>query len=218
MAQRKGRTKFDYTPFWKALALVSILVLMSLFWIQKVRKLNQQLLAANNALKELSNKDGLTGLYNRRFFDEQVLQILETCKRCSAHFSLIMFDIDFFKHINDTYGHPAGDDCLKQFSQVLVEHFQRKSDIVCRFGGEEFAVICTDKTASKVKTYVEQLRIDVENSTVLHEGKKIKFTISAGIYSTIPGKNLDPEQYLNRADQALYDAKNSGRNRVVHFC
>ncbi len=214
----KVEQKFDYTPFWKILGIFFILVLISLFWIQKVRKLNQKLLKANNALKELSNKDGLTGLYNRRFFDEQIKQILETCKRCSANFSFIMFDIDFFKKINDTYGHPAGDECLKQFSSILVQRFQRKSDIVCRFGGEEFAVICTDKTANKVKAYVEEVRIDIKNNMVLYEGKKIKFTISAGIYSTIPGKDLEPEQYLTRADQALYKAKNSGRNRVVQLC
>ncbi len=213
----KVEQKFDYSPFWKVLGGVVILILLSLFWIHKVRKLNRKLIEANRALKELSRTDGLTGLFNRRIFDEEFNRVFNICKRGSILFAVVILDIDHFKQINDTYGHPAGDECLKRFSAALTKHFQRISDIVCRFGGEEFGIICTGREARKVNAYVNNLRKYIERLPVDYDSKRISFTISAGVYADIPAKDAKPETYLNMADQALYEAKNSGRNRVVDF-
>ena len=213
----KVEQKFDYSPFWKALGVVVILILLSLFWIHKVRKLNLKLLEANHALKELSRTDGLTGLFNRRTFDEELERVFNICRRSGLLFGIVILDIDHFKQINDTYGHPAGDACLKRFSAALTAHFQRTSDIVCRFGGEEFAIICTGREAGKVNKYINNLRRYMESVHVDHGEKRISFTINAGVYAGTPKAFDDPETFLNKADQALYEAKNSGRNQVVDF-
>ena len=211
----KVEQKFDYSPFWKILGVLSVMVLLSLFWIQKVRKLNQKLVEANHALEELSSTDGLTGLFNRRTFDEQFRRMFDICKRTAIHFSVVILDIDHFKSLNDTYGHPAGDKCLKRFGRILMERFQRHSDIVCRIGGEEFAIICMGKDARKIAAYTDDLRGYMQDSHITHGDRKINFTISAGIYLNIPREDTIAEQCFNMADQALYEAKNNGRNRVV---
>ena len=213
----KVEQKYDYSPFWKVLGGLFIMILLSFFWIRKVGRLNRKLVDANRALEDLSRTDGLTGLFNRRMFDEQFRRIFNMCQRSMILFSVIILDIDHFKKLNDTFGHPAGDECLKQFSAILTERFKRTSDIVCRFGGEEFAIVCTGKEAKKVRLYIDDLRRYMEDSHAIYDGREIGFTISAGIYSSIPREGAIPEQYLNMADQALYEAKNSGRNRVVVF-
>nr|WP_319493949.1 transporter substrate-binding domain-containing protein [uncultured Desulfobacter sp.] len=211
----KVEQKFDYSPFWKVLGVVIALTLVTLFWAHKVRRLNRKLINANHALKELSRTDGLTGLFNRRVFDEEFTRIFNLCKRSEICFSIIILDIDFFKKINDTYGHPAGDACLKHFGTILMERFQRNSDIVCRFGGEEFGIICTGKNVAKVHAHVEALRRHMAEEVFTHNQARIRFTISAGIYSMVPQADTPENLYLDMADKALYQAKNSGRNQVV---
>ena len=209
--------KFDYSPFWKVLSVVAALTLVTLFWAHKVRRLNRKLIAANQALSELSRTDALTGLFNRRFFDEEFTRIFNLCKRSEICFSIIILDIDFFKRINDTYGHPVGDACLKHFGTILMERFQRNSDIVCRFGGEEFGIICTGKNVAKVHIHVEGLRRHMADNVFIHNDERITFTISAGIYSMVPQTDTPGDLYLEMADKALYQAKNSGRNQVVNL-
>lgn len=211
----KVEQKFDYSPFWKVLGVVAALTLVTLFWAHKVRRLNRKLIAANQALSELSRTDGLTGLFNRRVFDEEFTRIFNLCKRSEICFSVIILDIDFFKKINDTHGHPVGDACLKQFGTILMERFQRNSDIVCRFGGEEFGIICTGKNVTKVHAHVEALRKHIADDVFTHNEESITFTISAGIYSMVPQTDTPENLYLDMADKALYQAKNSGRNKVV---
>lgn len=211
----KVEQKFDYSPFWKVLGVVIALTLVTLFWAHKVRRLNRKLIDANRALEELSRTDGLTGLFNRRVFDEAFIRIFNLCKRSEICFSVIILDIDFFKKINDTHGHLAGDACLKRFGTILTERFQRNSDIVCRFGGEEFGIICTGKDVAKVHTHVEALRRHMADDVFTHNQEKITFTISAGIYSMVPQTDTPGDFYLDMADKALYQAKNSGRNQVV---
>nr|WP_319395478.1 transporter substrate-binding domain-containing protein [uncultured Desulfobacter sp.] len=211
----KVEEKFDYSPFWKVLGVVAALAIVTLFWVHKVRRLNRKLMDANRALKELSRTDGLTGLFNRRFFDEEFTRIFNLCKRSELCFSVIILDIDFFKKINDTHGHPAGDACLKHFSSILMERFRRNSDIVCRFGGEEFGIICTGKNVAKVHAHVEALRRHMPDDVLTHNEARIRFTISAGIYSMVPQTDTPENLYLDMADKALYQAKNNGRNQVV---
>ncbi|WP_020585711.1 transporter substrate-binding domain-containing diguanylate cyclase [Desulfobacter curvatus] len=211
----KVEQKFDYSPFWKALGVVIALTIVTLFWTHKVRKLNRKLIEANRALEELSRTDGLTRLFNRRVFDEEFTRIFNLCKRSEISFSVIILDIDYFKKVNDTHGHPAGDACLKRFGAILIKRFQRNSDIVCRFGGEEFGIICTGKDAAKVHTHVNALRRYMADNPVTYNGKKITFTISAGIYSMVPQIDTPAQLCLDMADKALYQAKSTGRNQVV---
>lgn len=213
----KVEQKFDYSPFWKALGVMVILTVVTLFWTHKVRRLNRKLIEANHALAELSRTDGLTGLFNRRVFDEEFARIFSLCQRNEISFSVIILDIDHFKKINDTHGHSAGDACLKRFGSILIERFQRISDVVCRIGGEEFGIICTGKNAGKVHAYVEALRSHMAATTAGYDEKQISFTISAGIYSSVPTSDSPGNFFLNMADKALYQAKSRGRNQVVEL-
>jgi len=169
---------------------------------------------AEQQLKEQANKDYLTGLYNRRYFNEVAQKLINISKREKKIFSVLMLDIDKFKNINDTYGHIVGDDVIKTLSDTITQTV-RTSDIVSRYGGEEFALILpfTDKNgalniAEKIRKNVENKKINIEN------GKIIKFTVSIGVDQILnTDKSID--QALNRADEALYIAKNTGRNKVI---
>ena len=169
---------------------------------------------AKQQLKEQANRDYLTGLYNRRYFNEIAQDLINISKRERKPFSVIILDIDKFKSINDTYGHGIGDDVIKMLSQLLIES-TRESDIVSRFGGEEFALLLpfTDKNgAFKI---AEKLRMTVENKRInIGNGKIIRFTISLGV-DCILNTDENISQSLDRADEALYVAKESGRNKVV---
>ena len=169
---------------------------------------------AKQQLKELANKDYLTGLYNRRYFNEIAQDFINVSKREKESFSVIMLDIDKFKNINDTYGHGVGDDVIKILSKILLET-TRKSDIVSRFGGEEFALLLpfTDKDSAFI--IAEKIRSTVQNKKIIiNDGKIIQFTISLGV-DLILNTDENIELSLNRADKALYIAKESGRNKVI---
>ncbi len=169
---------------------------------------------AKRQLKEQANRDYLTGLYNRRYFNEVAQDLIYISKREKKMFSVIMLDIDKFKNINDTYGHSTGDDILKILSNTLIETV-RESDIVSRFGGEEFVLLLPFTDKDGAFTLAEKIRKNVENKKILtHDGQTIQFTVSLGVsYILNTDKNI--EQSLNRADSALYIAKKSGRNKVV---
>lgn len=162
---------------------------------------------------KLATTDGLTELYNHRFFQEQMIMNIENCKRYNSHFSLILIDIDFFKKFNDTYGHQAGDAVLKQVAQTLKKNV-RATDIVCRYGGEEMSIILpnTDReeaifTAQKICQAVAQkpfkLGSDLEKNV----------TISLGV-ATYPQDGNSPTELIEKSDQGLYKAKENGRNQV----
>lgn len=162
---------------------------------------------------KLATTDGLTGLYNHRYFQEQIRMQIENAKRYENNFSLIIADIDFFKQFNDNFGHQSGDAVLKQVAETL-KHTVRSTDIVCRYGGEEMSIILpnTDKdmaytTARKICKRVSEHQFKLVN------GKEAKVTISLGV-STFPGDGLSAAQIIEAADKKLYDAKNSGRNQV----
>ncbi len=169
---------------------------------------------AQKQLKEQANRDYLTGLYNRRYFNEIAQDLIYISKREQKVFSVILLDIDKFKYINDTYGHNVGDDVLKILSNTLVETL-RESDIIARFGGEEFAILLPFTDIEGARVIAEKLRTTVANKKVITpDGDIIRFTVSLGVTSILPDdKSID--QTVNRADKALYKAKRSGRNRVV---
>ncbi len=165
-------------------------------------------------LKYLSVIDPLTKLYNRRFFIDSSKTVLELAKRERTPLSLMMIDIDKFKNVNDTYGHQVGDEVLKLLAKIMKSR-QRKSDMSCRYGGEEFVVLLPNTSIEEAESVAEELRESVEQSHFeLSMKESVKFTISIGL-STVQLENEGSiEKVLKRADDALYEAKESGRNRV----
>jgi diguanylate cyclase (GGDEF)-like protein len=174
-----------------------------------------QLQTANKELQKLSSTDALTGLYNRGHWEEALKLEYARHSRYGGNASLVMFDIDHFKKVNDTYGHQAGDKVIQCVSDAVREHI-RESDIPGRYGGEEFAVLLpgTDKAGARV--FAERLRLSVEAQTVVYEGKTIGCTISSGV-ADLSVTVSDYKTLIERADQALYVSKKNGRNQVsVH--
>lgn len=149
------------------------------------------------ALNQQATRDGLTGLYNRRYFDETLADHLAAASRYERELSLVLFDLDGFKHINDTLGHPAGDEVLRQFAGIL-KSTARKADIVCRYGGDEFAVILPETGRADAHTFIARV---VQSLA----GLEIKLTVTAGVASH-PGENL-----IDEADAALLAKKRESR-------
>ncbi|ABB44606.1 diguanylate cyclase [Sulfurimonas denitrificans DSM 1251] len=165
-------------------------------------------------LKLLASTDSMTKLYNRRYFTEISAKVLHLSKREKNNLSILMIDIDRFKVVNDTYGHQFGDEVLIALSRLLVEH-QRKSDIVCRYGGEEFVILLPNTSLKDATNIAQKIRILVESLTMeAPTNKEFKFTISIGVAQIDVEHEDDIKFALKRADDALYRAKNSGRNRV----
>ncbi len=167
--------------------------------------------------KQLSGLDSLTGLNNRRRFDEVFDEEWQRAVRHSNTLSLIMIDLDYFKAYNDNYGHLNGDNCLVAIAQALDNALQRSTDFVCRFGGEEFCIILPETGADEAVKTGELIRNTIESLKVDHAYSPIGpfVTISAGVATVIPLKGTSMKNLLETADQALYEAKAKGRNRVV---
>jgi len=164
-------------------------------------------------IKELAVRDALTGLYNRRMFNEHLLQALARQERGGGNLALVLLDIDHFKKLNDTFGHPAGDAALKNAAQILEQHL-RKGDQAARFGGEEFVVILPGTDEGGALRLAERIRSAIERSQLVFEGARISVTASFGT-SIWPSDGADGEALLSAADRALYSAKHAGRNRVA---
>jgi diguanylate cyclase (GGDEF)-like protein len=183
--------------------------------LAEYRKEKMQAEKLARELKEVSVRDYLTGLYNRRYLFDFLDKEVRRAKRYGVCFSIMIFDIDFFKKINDSYGHQSGDLVLKAVSGKATSMI-RGADLLARYGGEEFVVVMPQTEASGAATIAGRLREAVEGMAMDVAGQPVKVTISIGVASYVPqsGK-LSVEEFIDRADKALYDAKNSGRNRVV---
>jgi diguanylate cyclase (GGDEF)-like protein/PAS domain S-box-containing protein len=169
--------------------------------------------ALEEQLRELAMRDELTGLYNRRHFTEMAEVELARARRTGAPLSLAILDIDHFKRVNDVYGHPAGDQVLRELSRVMRETL-RGSDVSARIGGEEFVVLLSDTALEGAVAVTERLRERVGQTEVaLEDGRAVRFTVSAGVTELGRGERLDT--ILARADEALYRAKTGGRNRTL---
>jgi diguanylate cyclase len=175
----------------------------------QLRTLKGELLSA----RERATMDGLTKLYNRAAFDEHVSRISDLGLLLGTPPSLLMVDVDSFKVLNDTHGHPAGDEVLRKVAECLVRNFLRKEDFVARYGGEEFAVVLMDVTLGDAKSLAERLRKAVHALPISHKGKALSVTVSVGLATLVPGES--PVAWIERADQALYAAKSGGRDRMV---
>jgi len=186
---------------------------------QKLLGLTAQLATANRELELLSRQDGLTGIANRRHFDECLAEEHRRAERTREPLGLILCDVDYFKPYNDQYGHQAGDECLKQVARALQASCHRPADLVARYGGEEFAMILPNTTTDGVRHVAETMRSTVAVLNLPHAKSTAAghVSISAGAAVLESGPVIPHEQLLARADEALYRAKSQGRNCCAVF-
>lgn len=169
-------------------------------------------------LNELAERDGLTGLYNRRIFDDFMRRIWRQSWRERVLIEIIFIDIDYFKIYNDVYGHQAGDDCLKKVGQAIARCAKRPFDFCARYGGEEFVLVLYGPPKDYAKSLPEMIRHDVMSLAIPHEGSHVAnfVTVSVGVAIADPSSGRSMTGAIQAADEALYEAKQAGRNRVVH--
>ena len=185
--------------------------------IVKARVRNHLLLKRQtDLLRSLSFLDGLTGIANRRRFDDTMAREWRRCARSHLPLSLIILDVDHFKAYNDQYGHQAGDECLRIVAEVLAERARRPSDLVARYGGEEFVCLLPETDGSGATRVAEGFRAAVAERRIPHAQSPVApyVTISLGVATVIPSVESSPDRLAEMADQLLYRAKRSGRNRV----
>lgn len=182
---------------------------------QRVTELEKQQRKTLSELEEKASKDGLTGLYNRRYLDQVLPDEIASAEQDSSSVGIIMTDVDHFKKVNDTYGHHAGDVVLRAVANLLKQNV-RTTDIVCRYGGEEFVIILPGANIPALKRSAEEIRQQLEATIIETEGQEIRCTLSLGL-ACYPKHGSNSIEILQHADQALYIAKRTGRNRFVVY-
>ncbi|ARD44010.1 diguanylate cyclase [Colwellia sp. PAMC 21821] len=182
---------------------------------EKVNKRTIELNKANIALKELANKDSLTGLYNRRYLENKFSELQAILSRNNASMVVAMLDLDHFKKLNDEYGHLIGDNCLAYISDVMKRKFDRRSDIVARFGGEEFIIVAQSDDQNGVLKKLEEFREEIAQHSFENNGQfTVGITISIGAITADAKFSADIDDWIRLADEKLYQAKNNGRNQL----
>lgn len=182
-----------------------------------LREMKKQLEASNRKLQKLSMLDGLTGISNRRHFDTTLDESLSSAAAKESPLSLILIDIDYFKRFNDSYGHQGGDDCLIRVAKALSSECKNAEDLAARYGGEEFVILLPDTNEAQAHTVAERIRKAVQDMGIEHKASDVAkcVTLSLGVSTSLPNKKLTAEQLIERADKALYKAKETGRNQSV---
>ncbi len=170
-------------------------------------------------LVRLVHTDGLTGLFNRRTFDQHLRQVWKQAQREKNHIAVIVADIDHFKLYNDCYGHRMGDDCIKAVADVLANSVSRPLDMVARYGGEEYVILLYDPDPDFLQSYVQGLCHDVADLEVEHKASEALHSVSLSIGAALTdaSSNVAADQLIRQADDALYEAKNQGRNRAIVY-
>jgi len=183
---------------------------------KQLESANEELETSNKELQRLSSLDGLTGVANRRVFDETLEREWQRAVRANMPLSLLFADIDYFKRYNDHYGHQAGDDTLKKVADALKATVHRPADLVSRYGGEEFVMVLPDTTLEGAVAVANKVLNGVRGLNIPHENAEDndRVTLSMGVAMLNPGESEKPEMLIEAADKALYRAKESGRNRV----
>jgi diguanylate cyclase (GGDEF)-like protein len=174
----------------------------------------EQLADANSRLRESNRRDVLTGMFNRRHFRDVFEQMLHHSVETRQPISLLLIDLDHFKQVNDDFGHLAGDECLRMLARNLDDSLGPESAVIARFGGEEFVVVLPGLSPARVLEIAERVRKHIGSRPVRYAGKDITMTASIGVYSVPVGTTASADEVLHQADDALYLAKNAGRNRV----
>jgi len=185
----------------------------------KQLEMSRDLASANRELEKLSRQDGLTGIANRRYFDSYLVTEVRRGARERQSLSLILSDVDHFKAFNDCYGHQAGDDCLRRVAAALSSAGRRPADLAARYGGEEFAMVLPGTVLEGAVDVAQAVSRVIEGLAIPHARSAVnqRVTLSQGIVSLTPEKETSSEDLIQRADQALYLAKQQGRNRYVVF-
>ncbi len=182
--------------------------------IEERIRAEEALKQANILLEKLSTRDALTGLYNRRVFEERLTTFWRTALRDKSPISMVLCDIDHFKNINDSYGHPAGDLCLREMAAILEKTISRPMDMVARYGGEEFIFILPDTPVEGAKKIADEIQALLKARNEKPQ-TSIKMTCSIGVTSVVPSSGISELDLLKETDRALYEAKRGGRNRIV---
>jgi len=197
--------------------LLIVLLVESAKHYARLTQLSVEVSAANAILEELSVKDGLTNLANRRLFDTYLASQIGIARRFKRSLALVLFDVDAFKDYNDHYGHQTGDECLKQIAAVLKSCCRRPADIAARYGGEEFALILPDTDLIGAAHIAETVRDAVARLKIPHKRSAVEphVSVSGGVAVLLQEFDMTAEQLIWEADQNLYKAKHLGRNRVV---
>ena len=188
-----------------------------MFDISERKRSEEELLRLQAELHDLSFKDGLTGLANRRRFDQLMEREWAEARRNRQPLSLVMIDIDYFKQYNDQYGHLQGDACLKQVADLLASSATRARDAIARFGGEEFALVLPETDAADALKIAGRCRTLLADARIAHAGSGIgaMLTVSIGVGTLIPGHGDEPRALIEAVDRRLYQAKEQGRDRIV---
>jgi len=221
----------DGTMFWNELSISPVLNSLNeithFIGIQKdvtarvilEQHLNEErklLEKSNTILEKLVVHDTLTGLFNRRYFEDQLDKNWKHLMTTQGNFVVIFIDIDYFKRYNDTYGHIEGDEALKRVANELKRLLKRTSDFVARYGGEEFIALATDMNEEQAMTHAETICQDVRNLNIPHLASPHRFlTVSCGVAVAKPSIDSSPEKIIHQADMALYQAKAAGRNKAL---
>lgn len=177
----------------------------------------RELSEKNQELEERNTLDSLSGIRNRRYFDRRYLAEIRRSRREQTTLTIAMVDIDHFKQTNDNLGHLAGDDCIKAVANLIKSLLKRPADDVCRYGGEEFALLLPNTDQQGAKVLLEHIRRQIEQSPVRTDAGDVRLTVSIGFVSAMVSNNIDDNALLSQADQALYQAKQSGRNKVCQY-
>jgi|GEM_PF-968921 len=187
--------------------------------IEQRKQIEMALREANEELQRISILDELTGIANRRCFEERLAYEWQRMLREQGFLSLILCDVDYFKAYNDTYGHPAGDRCLQQVAYALQQAARRTTDLVARYGGEEFAVLLPGTPPNGAKRVAEAIREELAKLKVEHADSKVSqyVTLSLGVFGFVPHADRTPKLLVSGADRALYQAKHQGRDQVVQY-
>lgn len=206
----KYDTPADYTFVWTIVAIIGVIIFLGAYRYRIITRYNTKLEALNQKLSKQAMTDQLTQLPNRYLLDQEAQRLITTSKRYQEAFSMVLFDLDYFKEINDKFGHQTGDDVLVHISHEMKETI-READILGRWGGEEFLMICPNTSIDGAYKLANKVRMHIEEQCFLD---KQKITISAGVAEFTHNENY--RSLLKRLDDALYDAKNAGRNTVVN--
>lgn len=183
---------------------------------EEVNEKTKELKLINKKLELLSSQDQLTNIFNRRGFEQTTESVYQLSVRNRTPLTFAIADVDFFKRINDRWGHSAGDHCLVLIAEKLREVFKRETDFVGRFGGEEFVVMIAEGMEDTHLALLEQLRVAIEEMSLMYEGHRISMTVSIGAYTIKECFDLSYEELIKKSDMLLYASKKSGRNRITH--